>query len=152
MKRIFFLIIILLMSFACYSQTAEGCYSLGIVKYNTRDYRGAIKDYNNAIEINPMFSEAYYARASAKGNLQDYKGANADLTKAIEINPKFISAYYNRGISYAALGQHDKAIAQTIPQTGLLPFQKIHPLAQPSAEGSDRYPVRSKDIYQGGCP
>jgi len=68
-------------------------------KYDTGDYKGAIDDYNKAIEINPKDADAYYNRGNAKDELNDYQGAIADYSKAIEINPQNVAAYNNRGVA-----------------------------------------------------
>jgi tetratricopeptide (TPR) repeat protein len=63
-----------------------------------KDYRGAIQDYNKAIELHSVedFDHTLYNRGIAKGSLQDYKGAIDDLNKAIIITPKFPDAWYGR--------------------------------------------------------
>ena len=40
----------------CFSQTAEAYINMGNAKQNLEDYRGAIQDYNKAIELNPNFA------------------------------------------------------------------------------------------------
>ena len=59
----------------------------GNTKLHLKEYQGAIKDYNKAIELNPDSEGAYYNRGLAKQNLEDYNGAIEDFTKTIEINP-----------------------------------------------------------------
>tara|TARA_B100000768_G_C10918627_1_gene224671 strand:+ start:204 stop:422 length:219 start_codon:yes stop_codon:yes gene_type:complete len=54
----------------------------GETKYNLKDYKGAIEDYNKAIEINPNYTYAYYNRGFAKYYLKDYNGACQDGRKA----------------------------------------------------------------------
>ncbi len=62
---------------------------------------------NEAIEINPNFTDAYHDRGLAKDKLQDYSGAIQDYNKAIELNPNSSDAYYNRGLDKITLGQKD---------------------------------------------
>ena len=50
--------------------------------------KGAIADYDKAIELDPQYALAYNNRGDSKVNLGNYKRA---------------IAYYNRGISKAAL-------------------------------------------------
>ena len=89
-----------------YAKTAEYYLESGNTKYNQQDYKGAIQDYNKAIELNPSDAEAYNNRGVAKGKLQDYTGAIQDYNKAIEINPNY-AAYYNRGAAKILLGQKE---------------------------------------------
>ena len=52
------------------------------------DYKGAISDFDKAIELNPKDADAYICRGTAKAILNDYKGAILDYDKYIELNPK----------------------------------------------------------------
>ena len=77
----------------------------------------AIELFNQAIEIDPKFSDAYSGRAFAyyiKGNNDQ---AIADYTKVIELDPSNADVYISRGSSYndiekfdLALGDFNKAI------------------------------------------
>ncbi len=73
----------------CFGQTAEEWFYSGVAKFNLKDYRGAIADYNKAIELDPTEATAYNNRGHVKLNLEDYRGAIADCNKAIELNPTF---------------------------------------------------------------
>lgn len=70
----------------------------------------AIKDYTNAIEIDPNNSFAYYKRGTLKFTLGDKEGAIRDYSRAIEIDPKYANAYNNRGVAKFALGDKEGAI------------------------------------------
>lgn len=89
-----------------------------VAKYNACDYKGAIEDYTQSLEINPEFADAYYDRGNAKFQLHDYKGAIIDYTKAIKILPEFAEAYFDRGTARlfftqdisGAIDDHTKAV------------------------------------------
>lgn len=70
----------------------------GVTNTQKEEYRSAVKDYTNAIKINPEYADAYFYRGCAKHKLQDYRGAISDFSKAIQINPNYVDAYYYRGI------------------------------------------------------
>jgi len=57
----------------------------GSAKYNLGAYRGAIEDYNKAIEINPKSADAYYGRGLAKLGLGQKDSGCLDLSKAREL-------------------------------------------------------------------
>ena len=82
----------------------------GFAKQSIKDVRGALKDYNKAIEINPQFAEAYMNRGTLKGGaFDDYSGAINDLNKALYFNPKLAGAYEARGIAQLLKGENKKA-------------------------------------------
>jgi tetratricopeptide (TPR) repeat protein len=82
----------------------------GIAKAKAGDYKGAIKDFTRAIEINPDYAGAYNDRGIAKRLSGDYAGAIEDCTKAIEINPDHAFAYANRGNAKINLGDYVEAL------------------------------------------
>ncbi|MCH9705692.1 MAG: tetratricopeptide repeat protein [Proteobacteria bacterium] len=97
--------------------TAEIEFYRGIAWNDQKNYVNAIKSYDEAIKINPQFTEAYNNRGNAKFSLGDTTGALLDYDKAIEINPQLAKPYNNRGNAKinsgdttAALLDYDKAI------------------------------------------
>jgi len=90
--------------------TAEIYFNKGNHACVIGDFKGSIKYYTKAIELNPDFADAYYNRGTSKTDLSDYLGAIEDYNKAIELNPDFADAYYNRGTSKADLSDYLGAI------------------------------------------
>jgi tetratricopeptide (TPR) repeat protein len=87
---------------------AGAYYNRGISKHEVGDYKGAIQDYNKAIELNtPNLAQAYSNRGVSKSELEDYMGAIEDYNKTIELNPNDGMAYNNRGLANIFLGQKD---------------------------------------------
>ena len=66
-------------------------------KYESKDFGGAISDFDTVISLDPKFILAYAYRGHSKIYLNDYNGAIIDFNKAIELNPKFDAAYVDRG-------------------------------------------------------
>lgn len=91
--------------------SAEDLSDRGNVKYEKKDYKGAIEDYDRAIQLKPNYVEAYVDRGWAKGDSGDNPGAIADYTKAIELNPNYADAYNGRGDAKSNLGDNPGAIA-----------------------------------------
>ncbi|MDA2919073.1 tetratricopeptide repeat protein [Desulfobacterota bacterium AH_259_B03_O07] len=74
-----------------YSQTAQTYIDSGSKKHRQGDYRGAIKDYTKAIEINPKDAEVYYGRGLTKLYLGQKDSGCLDLSKAGELG--YFKAY-----------------------------------------------------------
>ena len=109
MKRILFIIAVLLMSFAGYSQTkdkkAKEYYDSGCDKVLKKNFAEAIADFSEAIKRDSDFIQAYENRGVAKFYLNDNPGAIADYTKALEINPNDYNTHGRRG--WARFYVHD---------------------------------------------
>jgi len=73
-------------------------------------YKGAIEDYDHAIEIDDRNPDIWLNRGLAKEKLNDFKGAFSDYTKAIELNEKFDKAWLNRGNVLSKQGRTEDAI------------------------------------------
>ena len=74
-------------------------------------YDDAIRDYTEAIRLNPQYANAYVNRGSAYGNKNDYDRAIADYNEALRLNPQYADAYFNRGLAYRNKNDYDRAIA-----------------------------------------
>ena len=55
----------------------------GIAKYNMDDLVGADSDFTRAVELNPVFTGAYYYRAITRSRLGNYDDALGDFRQAI---------------------------------------------------------------------
>ena len=75
-----------------------------------KDFNGAIRLYNEALQLNPNFIMAYNNRGTAYNNLNQHERAIQDLDAAIELDPNYSWAYNNRGFAYAHLNQNERAI------------------------------------------
>ena len=68
-----------------YSQTAEDYAESGESKLELKDYKGAILDFNKAIELAPNNANVYYNRGLAKISLGQKDSGCLDLSKAGEM-------------------------------------------------------------------
>ena len=84
----------------------------GLSKINSKDYKGAIEDYSNAIQLSPNCDFCYQYRGFAEGELKDYNKAILDYKKAIGLsdgNLDFISScQLNMGITYIIIGKKNE--------------------------------------------
>ncbi len=83
----------------------------GIAKYNLGDLRGAKRDFDRSVRINPVFTSGYHYRGITDSRFGDYESALANLEKAIELRPGNIGLYFSRGVTYFLSQQFDKAVA-----------------------------------------
>lgn len=104
---------------SCYTKAIELGYEPLYAAYNNRgntkralqDYKGAIADLNQSIQLQPDYANAYYNRGITKHYLKDYQGAITDYTQAIQLQPNFAGAYSGRGVTRHELQDYKKAIA-----------------------------------------
>ena len=87
----------------------------GNAKLALEDYQGALQDYNKAIELDSIKSNAglamlYANRCIAKYYLKDNQGVIQDCDKAIELDPSSSVAYTTRGLAKSALWNYEWAI------------------------------------------
>ncbi|MYE90073.1 tetratricopeptide repeat protein [Candidatus Poribacteria bacterium] len=68
-------------------------------------FKKAVKDFTQAIRLDPNQATTYVNRSIAHIRLKDYSSAIKDCDRAIAINPNYLDAYNNRGRAY--LGQND---------------------------------------------
>ena len=78
---------------------------------NKNKYSSALKDFTQAIRLNPKDADAYYARGTTHVNKNDWNRAIADCTRAIELNLEHEGVYCTRGLAYAGKGNYPYAIA-----------------------------------------
>ena len=68
----------------------------GKQKYYDGDAKGAINDFNQAIELTPNDAKVYKFRAKSKVKLEDYQAAIEDYNQVMKLNPDDASAYKER--------------------------------------------------------
>jgi tetratricopeptide (TPR) repeat protein len=108
---------------------AKTFFTSGINKQNQGDNQAAITDYDQAINLNPEYANAYCKREIDHSDLGDKKGAVADYNQAIKFDPSYADAYYSRGKARSDLGDRPGAIAD---------FQKAIELYQQQGNSKER--------------
>lgn len=68
--------------------TEMNIYQSGFDKYHSKDYKGAIEDFNKAIETKTNTADAYYWRAVTKYSMNDIEGSCKDYEKAHKMGHK----------------------------------------------------------------
>jgi serine/threonine-protein kinase len=83
----------------------------GLKKLNRGDYSSALEDFNQALRLNPVFTDAYVCQSIIHYYQGDHLGAIEDCDQVLRINPGNADAYNNRGLNRVALGDYKRAIA-----------------------------------------
>ena len=96
-----------------YIEDATPSYYLGLaaVRFERKDFAGAIKAYACAIDLQPDFAPTYANRGYAYAALQDSEKALTDYNRALELDENLLAAYTNRGVLYTRLGNFGLAIS-----------------------------------------
>ena len=82
----------------------------GIAKYNLGDLRGAKRDFDRSVRINPIFTSGYHYRGITESRFGDYDSALMNLEKALDLRPGNVGLYFSRGVTYFLSQQFDKAV------------------------------------------
>ncbi|MDX2098816.1 MAG: tetratricopeptide repeat protein [Leptolyngbyaceae cyanobacterium bins.59] len=85
-------------------------YDQGLERIRRGDLKGAIQQFDRALEINPQFAAAYHRRGGVRFDLGDRQGAIIDYTQALQLNPDGVETYFARGLTRLALGDCSGAL------------------------------------------
>src|SRR5260221_12781688 len=80
--------------------TAEEFLLRGDERVKKADFEGALRDYSEAIRLDPNDARLYVVRGAVWGRKGDLDKSLADLTTAIRLDQASPSAYFNRGFTW----------------------------------------------------
>jgi tetratricopeptide (TPR) repeat protein len=92
------------------SNEARFYYECGNSWSEKEDHEMAIKDYDEAIRLDPQFVAAYASRGLSWCLRGEYAKAIEDCDQAIRLDPKHAPAYLNRGVASCCKKDYDRAI------------------------------------------
>jgi len=121
MKKSILVLMILLIPVLAIAQTTGDYSDKGAATFDKWRFERALIYFNNEVERDPNYHNAYGSRGVAKSGLGDHKGAIQDYNKAIELLGKtnltdpldklvLSEDYYNRGVAKYELGDYRGAI------------------------------------------
>jgi tetratricopeptide (TPR) repeat protein len=113
---------------AQYDSGADALYKSGIIKYDMKNYQGAIADYDKSISVNPNYVkvfQTYFNRGMAKLKLNDFKGAIADFSWSIKMHANNAKAYTMRGLAKAKLKDNIDALTDFTKAIQLAPAFEV---------------------------
>jgi tetratricopeptide (TPR) repeat protein len=82
---------------ACHNNhdAADPYVKKGNAKWDANNYIGALQEYDQAIKIEPNYTNLYVNRAKLKWLLKNHNAAAVDCEKAISMDSKFPQAVYH---------------------------------------------------------
>ncbi|MEM9151285.1 MAG: DnaJ domain-containing protein [Cyanobacteria bacterium P01_F01_bin.3] len=92
-------------------KSATDFYIRGIRQALAHCYAAALKDYSEAITLDPNFAEAYLRRAEIHALLEDDSAVLADCQRAIELDPTESKIYLYQGLARYRLGYVQSSIS-----------------------------------------
>ncbi|QDU26430.1 Putative serine protease HtrA [Anatilimnocola aggregata] len=92
-------------------QDAQAFFDRGYYRHNTKRWEAALKDYNEALRLDPKMALASVNKGWIFNSMQDYATAEAEFDAALKIDPENASGYEGRGVCRRSLGRNDEAIA-----------------------------------------
>lgn len=91
--------------------TAREFFNEGVKQGINMNFEEAIGSFENAIELNPLFAEAFLYKGLAEIEMGNYQQALKDFTITIELDPEFSDqAHYFRGLTRYFMEEYDIAI------------------------------------------
>ena len=104
-------LVITLTSLGCGESSieAEEHFSTGINLHGAGRLQSAIRQYDEAIRLDPQLAKAYNSRGVAYGLLGQYQRAIQDLDEAIRLEALLGVAYANRSAAYTVLEKNEEA-------------------------------------------
>jgi len=105
-----------------YPDEKEAFLWIGIIyHYNLREFEEAVRYYNKAIEIDPLYKLAYNMLAYAYNEIGDFEKSIWAINKYISIAPDEANPYDSRADLYAYNGKIDQAIESYKKALGIKP-------------------------------
>ena len=77
---------------------------------NLKEYRRAIKDFDQAFKLDAKNTWTYANRGIAYRELKEYRRAIRDFNRALKLDPRDVWMYINRGMAYRELKEYRRAI------------------------------------------
>ena len=89
--------------------TVEAYNNRGLAYHELRQYDKAIKDFNQAIGLDPARVAAYNNRGNSYYEKDEYQLALADFNQSLKRKPDYAKAHLNRGLVYYQMDKTDQA-------------------------------------------
>ena len=115
-KIIFLLLGLVLFSNVVYAQNPKKIYKAGIVFFESKNYKDAIEQFTNVIELKTDYDEAYVKRGESYLALKQPQKATEDYRRALAFDKKNEDLYFKVGVIYYNMG-NDSLAEQMFEET-----------------------------------
>jgi tetratricopeptide (TPR) repeat protein len=95
-------------------QDAEACLNKGNSLFDQGMYDEAMQAYNNALEIYPEFTGAWFKKGMLYSHIGNQNEAINAFNKAIELDPNDSATWYNKALALYDSGKKDEATLANI--------------------------------------
>ena len=92
-------------------KSAENYFNIAYLFGEKGEHVKAIENYEKAIELNPNYEVAWYAKGNEHDKLESPGEAIACYDNALRIKPNYEKAWHNKGVDLGKLERHEEAIA-----------------------------------------
>lgn len=89
---------------------AQEYYAEGVSLYEQGKYNQALEKFENALEIDPTYTEAWIYKGLTLDDFKRYSEALVCYDKAIALDPNNIISWYNKGIILGNQGYYEDSI------------------------------------------
>lgn len=112
------------------SAQSHAFFERGLRQLKNRNYQGAIAEFNQAIQLDPQFKEAYSGRGFAHLQLGQLPQALSNYQQILKIDPTSASGYSGLALIHARLGDYEQSQAETSRSASMLAKQTTRHLYQ----------------------
>jgi tetratricopeptide (TPR) repeat protein len=91
-------------------QSAYTFSSSGISYLESNQFDRAIRNFDQAIKLDPNYIDALVSRCFARAIVGQLEQALTDCNESLRLKPNSVEAFENRGLTHLKLGQFEKAI------------------------------------------
>ncbi len=115
----------LVMAAVAEEASASSYFQRGLIMQEKGKYRQAVKDFDQALALDPHQPDYFLQRGFVKEKLKDLTGAMKDYSQALRRDPTLEKAYTNRGNVYFKQKQFEEAVEDYTRAIGLNPENGI---------------------------
>jgi Tfp pilus assembly protein PilF len=112
------------------SVQSHAFFERGLRQLKNRNYEKAIEEFNQAIQFDPNFKEAYSGRGFAQLQSGQVSQALLSYQHILKIDPEAASAYSGLALIHTRLGDYDQSQSQTSRSASMLAKQTTRQLYQ----------------------